>query len=98
MIENTPDFGEPWYTSDYHVEFPYDRNKTSCTRPQHILRSIACVNALAGIDDPAAFVARAKRIEESARRLATAMQNGGVLASHHEANELRAALAEKGGQ
>jgi hypothetical protein len=29
----------------------------------------SCVNALAGIDDPAAFVARAKRIEDAARDL-----------------------------
>lgn len=39
------------------------------TARENILRIVACVNAMAGIDDPAAFVARAKRIEEAARDL-----------------------------
>ena len=35
-------------------------------------RIVTCVNALAGIDDPAAFVERAKRMEEALRECARA--------------------------
>lgn len=39
------------------------------TARENMLRIVACVNAMAGIPDPAAFVERAKRIEDAARDL-----------------------------
>lgn len=40
------------------------------TARENMLRIVACVNAMAGIPDPEAFVERAKRIEEAAKKLA----------------------------
>jgi hypothetical protein len=65
-------------------------------------RMVACVNALAGIPDPAAFVARAKAIEAAARAVmvhADAPQSpddriGSALSI--KADVLRAALALPG--
>lgn len=43
-------------------------------------RIVSCVNALAGIDDPAAFVERAKRMEEALRECARADSDCGEAA------------------
>lgn len=63
-----PDFGEPWIMrSD-----PNDRR--ICNRRDEIVRdesdrhrAIACVNALAGVPDPAEFVRQAKEMREAIR-------------------------------
>lgn len=64
-------------------------------------RAVACVNALAGIPDPAAFVRRAKAIEEAASNAVPMMQMAwkqyGVGGMFECMDALRAALAKIGG-
>jgi hypothetical protein len=65
--------GEPFVLAAFNYNFP-DISVDAAAR------AVACVNAMAGIDDPEAFVKRAKRIEAAARQivnLSTARSDGG---------------------
>ena len=61
-------FGEPWSASDSDIacDLPGDEGKIIFLGPhggeEHLAaRAVACVNALAGIDDPAAFMGMVRR-------------------------------------
>jgi hypothetical protein len=58
------DFGGMLIATDESRINIYDNNGNRA-------RIVACINALAGIDDPAAFVERAKRMEEALREIRT---------------------------
>ncbi len=70
-----PDFGEPWEPS-YEMLFDRDGDYVGEFQPpfhnssEVVARAIACVNALAGIPDPAEFVRQAKEMREAVKRIA----------------------------
>lgn len=102
QIEGTPCH---WFWLAYlligladHKDRPYSEDKPL---PFSKDRAVACVNALAGIADPAAFVKRAKAIEEAASNAVPMMQMAwkqyGVGGMFECMDALRAALAKIGG-
>jgi len=60
-MKHTTDYGEPW-TEGVYGPHPLDRVGQTCTHEARIARSIACVNALAGISNPEAFVAKVRGV------------------------------------
>lgn len=56
-----PDYGEPWSLTT--TGSTYDRNNALVTGDDAKLRFIICVNALAGVPDPAAELGRLRRLD-----------------------------------
>jgi hypothetical protein len=79
--KSTCDWGEPWEarpaecTKCGYKEGTFYRNRHNETQYSKELsakmdaRAVACVNALAGIPDPAAYVARMKKLNAHCRRI-----------------------------
>lgn len=90
---------EPWNRDTHKVYEGPDSDRE--VRIRDYERAFACVNALAGIADPAAFVTRAKAIEEAASNAVPMMQMAwkqyGVGGMFECMDALRAALAKIGG-
>ena len=57
-------YGEPWIGASGRGEFRYRNTKTFvCLFDQEVnARIVACVNAMAGVEDPAAFVRYARQL------------------------------------
>jgi hypothetical protein len=89
------DFGEPWHILDMHDHMDIsraDEERVLCAdvwpdQVPNLRRAVACVNALEGIADPAAFVERAKAIEVLLRRAVdTGAEDECVVAAIHTLN------------
>ena len=66
--EACEDFGEPWNSGGgEYIKDRYNDYAISSRGNASRNRIIACVNAMQGIANPAAFVERAKRLQEVAR-------------------------------
>ena len=79
-----PDYGEPWVTSDEDdiVSCNGDGGALCYAEGNTRDRIIACVNAMSGVPDPAAFVAEAKA---NAAKLA-AMEQERTMQDHLESH------------
>lgn len=78
-----PDYGEPWRLTDSDTAHALTRNDEAALFPvASMRRAVACTNALAGISDPAAFVAQAKA---NAEKLA-AMEQERIMQDHLESH------------
>lgn len=57
-MSTPPDYGEPWRATDSAIMHAIDRNDEAALFPvRNMVRAITCVNALAGVQDPAAHLA-----------------------------------------
>jgi hypothetical protein len=68
-----PDFGEPWHNEEGDFEIYRQTQNDAVAYAEGTKtrgRIIACVNALAGIPDPAEFVRQAKEMREAVKRIA----------------------------
>lgn len=79
---------EPWHVDGYGVESPVwsictmdweydpeDSDQSKAVDAANAARIVACVNALAGIPDPSAYVSRVAAMEEAYHELLYAVAN-----------------------
>lgn len=88
------------HNGENYVLCPMDEDRVICefSTEQDAMLVLAAVNALAGIPDPAAFVKRAKAIEDAViRALADNESGSGWGPDVTVCGYLRAALAQPGG-
>lgn len=61
-------YGEPWKEGTYAI-YPIDNEGRTCATDGCMDRAIACVNAMAGVEDPAAAIRAAREaMEKSAEQ------------------------------